>query len=252
TPYFADRIDQRVARHEDSGTKHDHRNYADDATHVSTLVAGNIDLDEAARCRSRHGGRNLGEPPSNQPPATPREDDDCDLSIGEVLLKANVAVCSYQDIETGCLSGVEQLAVLEPVPAVRPCLFNGVILKSRGDTSAACRCRKERAQAQETGASRLRAANSSTALTWSLVTGNCSSTSSMVIPSSRFSKPIATGVRVPLNPQAPLTLPGMLSTAGQRDQSSDAIRRSPSGSQLKAPRHGRHAAGARPSSEIRT
>src|SRR5689334_5768276 len=35
---------------------------------------------------------------------------------------------------------------------------------------------------------------------------------------------VATGKRVPLNTQAPLTLPGMLSTAGHRDQSSTATR----------------------------
>jgi hypothetical protein len=40
---------------------------------------------------------------------------------------------------------------------------------------------------------------------------------------NRLSKTIATGVRVPLNTQAPLTLPGMLSTAGHWDQSSEAI-----------------------------
>lgn len=34
---------------------------------------------------------------------------------------------------------------------------------------------------------------------------------------------VATGRRVPLNTQAPLTLPGMLSTAGHWDQSSNAI-----------------------------
>jgi hypothetical protein len=34
---------------------------------------------------------------------------------------------------------------------------------------------------------------------------------------------VATGRRVPLNTQAPLTLPGMLSTAGHWDQSSAAM-----------------------------
>src|SRR5712664_1649781 len=78
-------------------------------------------------------------------------------------------------------------------------------------------------QRPDTGASKLRAANSSTALTCSRVTGNCSITSSMVIPSSKFSKTTATGVRVPLNTQAPLTLPGMLSTTAHWDQSSAAM-----------------------------
>jgi hypothetical protein len=39
------------------------------------------------------------------------------------------------------------------------------------------------------------------------LTGNCSMSSSMVMPSSRFSNTRATGGRVPLNTQAPLTLP---------------------------------------------
>jgi hypothetical protein len=40
----------------------------------------------------------------------------------------------------------------------------------------------------------------------------------------------ATGVRVPLNTQAPLTFPGTLSTAAHSDQSSAAMDRPPSGS----------------------
>src|SRR5436305_12876840 len=42
----------------------------------------------------------------------------------------------------------------------------------------------------------------------------------MVIPSSRFSKTVATGRRVPRKTHAPLTFPGTLSTAGHCDQSS--------------------------------
>lgn len=50
---------------------------------------------------------------------------------------------------------------------------------------------------------------------------------------------VATGNRVPLNTQAPPTLPGMLSTAGHRDQSSVATR-TPS-LQITAKSRGRHA-----------
>src|SRR5258708_1518330 len=39
-------------------------------------------------------------------------------------------------------------------------------------------------------------------------------------PASRFSKTVATGMRVPRKTQAPLTFPGMLSTAAHCDQSS--------------------------------
>src|SRR5260370_10007711 len=46
--------------------------------------------------------------------------------------------------------------------------------------------------------------------------------SSMLAPASRFWKTMATGIRVSLKTQAPLTFPGMLSTAGHCDQSSAA------------------------------
>src|SRR5271157_4744305 len=45
----------------------------------------------------------------------------------------------------------------------------------------------------------------------------------MLMPSSRFSKTAATGIRVPRNTQAPLTFPGTLSTAEHCDQSSVAM-----------------------------
>src|SRR5947207_11386034 len=78
-------------------------------------------------------------------------------------------------------------------------------------------------QRRDTGASRLRAANSMTAFTCSGVTSNHSTISSIVAPASRLSKTTDTGMRVFLNTHAPLTLPGMLSTAGHWDQSSTAI-----------------------------
>jgi len=40
---------------------------------------------------------------------------------------------------------------------------------------------------------------------------------------SRFSKTVATGIRVPRKTHAPLRLPGTLSTTGHCDQSSAAI-----------------------------
>ncbi len=47
--------------------------------------------------------------------------------------------------------------------------------------------------------------------------------SSRLAPASRFSKMAETGMRVPFNTQAPLTLPGTLSTAEHCDQSRSAI-----------------------------
>src|SRR5258708_37968129 len=71
--------------------------------------------------------------------------------------------------------------------------------------------------------SRLRAANSMTASTCSRSRpSNHSIISSMLAPAFRFSKMTEPGMRVPLSTQAPLTFPGMLSTAGHCDQSSAA------------------------------
>src|SRR5260370_7086896 len=78
---------------------------------------------------------------------------------------------------------------------------------------------KENKHQRRTGASRLRAAKSSTAVTCSRVTSNCSIISSMLIPSSRFSKMVATGRRAPRKTHAPLPFPATLSPADHFDQS---------------------------------
>src|SRR5215831_9402684 len=52
---------------------------------------------------------------------------------------------------------------------------------------------------------------------------NHSIMSSMLAPAFRFSKMTETGMRVPFSTHAPLTFPGMLSTAGHCDQSSAAM-----------------------------
>ena len=83
-----------------------------------------------------------------------------------------------------------------------------------------CACTGVRSAA---GASRLRAANSSTATTCSHVTSNHAITSSIVAPDSRFSKTVDTGIRVSLKTHAPPRRSGKLSTAGHFDQSRVAI-----------------------------
>src|SRR6516165_9404117 len=83
--------------------------------------------------------------------------------------------------------------------------------------------------ADEGVSSRLRAANSITALTWlRSKPSNHSMMSSMLAPASKFSKMTETGMRVPRSTQAPLTFPGMLSTMGHWDQSSADLKDSPS------------------------
>jgi hypothetical protein len=70
------------------------------------------------------------------------------------------------------------------------------------------------------GAARLRAAKSSTAVTCSRVTSNCSMISSMLKAILQVFKDVATGRRVPRKTHAPLTFPGTLSTAAHFVQSS--------------------------------
>src|SRR3989442_11682704 len=69
---------------------------------------------------------------------------------------------------------------------------------------------------QAIGTARDDSANLRTVNACSRVTpGNDSRNWSTVAPPSRFSKSACTGTRVPLNTQAPLTLPGTRSTAAQ-------------------------------------
>src|SRR5438067_548484 len=94
-------------------------------------------------------------------------------------------------------------------------------------TAPACLGRKGlssmRAEGSRQTGVRLRSAWASTAIAWSRVTpGNHFRKSSTLAPSSRFSKSARTGMRVPLNTQAPLTRSGARSTAGQLCQSSMA------------------------------
>src|SRR5712664_2707536 len=78
----------------------------------------------------------------------------------------------------------------------------------------------QRLTADEGVSSRLRAANSITALIWSRSSpSNQLIMLSMLAPASKFSKMMETGMRVPRSTQAPLTFPGMLWTAGHCDQS---------------------------------
>src|SRR5438876_6205710 len=73
---------------------------------------------------------------------------------------------------------------------------------------------------QAIGTARDDSANLRTVKACSRVTpGNHSRNWSTVAPPSRFSKSACTGTRVPLNTQAPLTLPGTRSTAAHFDQS---------------------------------
>src|SRR5260370_23953340 len=100
-------------------------------------------------------------------------------------------------------------------------------LKERADRDRSTLVEKnqhQRVTGDEGVTSRLRAANSMTASTCSRSRPSKHSIiSSMLAPAVRFSKMTETGMRVPLSTHAPLTFPGMLSTAGHCDQSSAAM-----------------------------
>ncbi len=132
--------------------------------------------------------------------------DDSDLTLSQILLIAQVLICRDQNAESRLLGSGEQIPVCQFGPShlgsgihrprmkVTPQWNRGPLVEQ--DLHAAA-----------TG-SRLAAAKSRTASTWSLVTpGNHSTNSSTVAPSSRFSKSALTGTRVPRNSHAPLTFP---------------------------------------------
>ncbi len=137
---------------------------------------------------------------------------DCDPTARQILLIAKIAIGCDEHVEASAFCSVEQFTVSKRVPTSGARFLDRMSLQGGSNSSRRSVIQKDAHQAL--AESRLRAANSRTARTCSRVTGNCSITSSMVNPSSRFSKMVTTGVRVPLNSHTPLTLPGMRSTAG--------------------------------------
>src|SRR5262249_51831416 len=116
-------------------------------------------------------------------------------------------------------SGGQQVAVAELVPS-QVLRAGNAVAGQRGAQRGRCAVVEENTHQCGSGASRLWAAKANTALICSGPISNHSAISSMLAPASRFSKTVATGSRVPRNTHAPLTLPGMLSTAEHCDQSS--------------------------------
>src|ERR1700730_1688233 len=119
-------------------------------------------------------------------------------------------------------------AVLELVPtSLRGCLDRVSYQKgAHGYRSSLVEENKHQRVEAKGASSRLRAANSITALICSRSSpSNHSRMSLMFAPASKFSKMTETGIRVPRSTQAPLTFPGTLSTAGHCDQSRAGIRR---------------------------
>src|SRR5690348_604605 len=150
------------------------------------------------------------------------EHNDRDSTFREILLISNILVGGEQELESGIFGCFQQFTVVQCVPSKIFCILDCMSCEKRGQRRGSTLVEKNQHQ-RRTGTSRLRAAKSSTAMTCSRVTPNHSMMFSMVAPDSRFSKTVATGMRVPRNTHAPLTLPGTLSTAGHCDQSIAAI-----------------------------
>jgi hypothetical protein len=134
----------------------------------------------------------------------------------KILLIFHVLVGRKQHVVPGRIGGLEQFAVAQAFLSET----GGWVPVLPDRTKPAFTARGQRPG----GLSRLRAANSITAFTCSRSSpSNHSIMSSMLAPASMFSKIADTGIRVPFRTHAPLTLPGMLSTARHWDQSRLAI-----------------------------
>src|SRR5713101_3348597 len=169
-------------------------------------------------CRVHRVG-NLLHHGTHQAPSVLAENHDRELAAFQILLIRQICVRREKHLKPSFLSSLQQVAVAQRVPSLRFCLFDDVALQRTGNASGRSVVKENKHQ-RRTGVSRLRAAKSSTAVTCSRVTSNCSIISSMLMPSSRFSKMVATGSRVPRKTHAPLTFPGTPTTAAHFDQSS--------------------------------
>src|SRR5277367_6509594 len=109
------------------------------------------------------------------------------------------------------------------MPANFPGEINFVARETSCDWLGCAVIKKYLHQPNEGAFARLSLAKCKTALTSSGVTSKTSVISSTDIPASRLSKTVCTGILVPRKTQAPLTLPGTLSTAAHCDQSRLAI-----------------------------
>lgn len=119
----------------------------------------------------------------------------------------------------------EQLAVRNPVPAALYRLRNVVVRKRRGNAAWSAvikeNAHRPRQLHQQESAARRGCGRQIRALPEFAPASR--RTIPMLAPDSRFSKTVATSLRVSLNTHAPLRLPGTLSTAGHRDQSRAAM-----------------------------
>ena len=136
---------------------------------------------------------------------------------GRIQLMAKILIRCDEQIKPCGLSGGKELAVEKLGPTALPRSFN--IMRCQPPLN-----RERHALVEENPhqtATRLRSACRRTSSTCSRVTPSYHSRKSLTVaPASRFSNNVATGKRVPLNTNAPLTRPGTRSTDLHSVQSS--------------------------------
>lgn len=74
----------------------------------------------ARRCRVHGSGDGLFNPPAHKTPTALTQDYQCDFPVRQILLVSDALVTRHQKIESRILSGFEQIAILEQVPASGP------------------------------------------------------------------------------------------------------------------------------------
>ena len=145
----------------------------------------------------------------------------------QVLLIPDVLVRRHQKLKPGLFGGLDQFAICEFFPPTRSRFLHGMANPQTREAARRTVVEKNEHRGGRTNRSlELCPANAPQTLRLSIssrVTGNCSITSSILIPASRFSNKTRTGVLVPFNTHAPLTFPGILSTTRHCDQSSVEI-----------------------------
>jgi hypothetical protein len=85
--------------------------------------------------RRGHGGSDFRKSTPDQFPPGFVEDDDGDLTAGQILLVTDVSIGRDKDIESGCFGSVQEFTVPESVPATRTGFFDNVVRQSVGYAS---------------------------------------------------------------------------------------------------------------------
>src|SRR5208283_2254220 len=193
----------------------------------SSLPFRDFHFDVSARSCSIHSRYYPVHVPSQHRPLRIAEHHDRNCANRQILLVPDIFVGSQEHLKSSLFGGLQQFAVLQFLPPSLGGRLDCMSFEECADRDRSPLVKEDqhqRVSADEGVSSRLRAANSITALIWSRSKpSNQSIMSSMLAPASKFSNITETGMRVPRSTQAPLTFPATLSTAEHCDQSKAGI-----------------------------